>query len=100
MKQSGICPKCNSNKIGYLEHVTQRTEAIVGSQDVRGHCPAPLGIERTESSGIIKFIKEGPVGKLEAYFCTSCGYFETYVKDPASIKFENIVGFKWINRGG
>jgi len=97
MKRTGICPKCNSNRIGYLENVTQRTEANVGPDAVRGHCPAPLGIERSESQGFIKVIKEGPVGKLEAYFCTTCGYFETYVKDVASIPFEKIIGFKWVN---
>ena len=97
MKHSGICPKCNSKKIGYLENVIQRTEASVGSEAVRGHCAAPVGIERNESSGFIKVIKEGPVGTLEAYFCGSCGYYETYIKDPSSIQYESIIGFKWIN---
>lgn len=97
MKNSGVCPKCSSQKIGYLENVIQRTEALVDSRTVIGHCPAPLGIERSESGGFIKVIKEGPVGNLEAYTCTSCGFYETYIKNPSSIKYETIIGFKWIN---
>ena len=97
MKQTKVCPKCNSNKIGYLENVIQRTEASVASQEVRGHCPAPLGISRSESGGFIKVIKEGPVGTLEAYICGSCGYYETYIKEPSSIQYETILGFKWLS---
>lgn len=97
MKQKGICPKCNSQKIGYLENVIQRTEGDIGTQLVIGHCPAPLGIQRSESAGLIKVIKEGPVGKLEAYFCCSCGFYETYIKDPSSIEYETVIGFKLIN---
>lgn len=49
MMLSGACPRCKSRKIGYLENVMQRTEAIVESRSVIGHCPAPLGIARTET---------------------------------------------------
>ena len=97
MKQTGICPKCNSRKIGYLENVIHRTEADTGSQALRGHCPAPLGVSRSESEGFIKVIKEAPVGKLEAYICGSCGFYETYIKEPSSIQFKSIIGFKWIS---
>lgn len=97
MKQTGICPKCESQKIGYLENVIQRTKADIGTQFVIGHCPAPLGIEKSESGGLIKVIKEGPVGKLEAYLCCSCGFYETYIKEPSSIEYERIIGFKLIN---
>ena len=97
MKQTGVCPKCNSKKIGYLDNVTQRTDVNTGSQVVRGHCPAPLGVSRTESEGFLKVIKEGPIGKLEAYFCSSCGFYETYIADPSSINYESIIGFRWIS---
>lgn len=97
MKNTGVCPKCSSQKIGYLENVIYRSEALVDGHTVVGHCPAPLGIERTQSGGLIKVIKEGPVGKLEAYLCTSCGFYETYIKDPESIQYENMIGFKWVN---
>ena len=94
MKHTCVCPKCNSKKIGYLEHVIQRTEAHVGSQAVTGHCAAPIGIERSESGGTSKV---EPVGKLEAYICGSCGFYETYIKDPSKVQFESIIDFKWIN---
>jgi hypothetical protein len=97
MKSTGVCPKCNSKKIGYLENVTQRTEASTGTQAIRGHCPAPLGIERSESGGMLKVIKEGPVGTLETYFCGSCGFYETYIKEPSNIPYESLIGFKWID---
>ena len=100
MKKTGVCPKCNSNKIGYLENVIQRTEADIGSQAVRGHCPAPLGIERSGSEGFLKVIKVGPVGMLEAYICSSCGFYETYIKEPSSVSYDSIIGFKWISPPG
>ena len=62
MKQTSVCPKCNSKKIGYLENVIQRTVAEFESHALRGHCPAPLGISRSESGGFLKVIKEEPVG--------------------------------------
>ena len=93
-KHTGVSPKCNSKKIGYLAHVIQRTETDVGSRTVRGNCEAPIGIERSESGGIIKV---RPVGKLEAYICGSCGFYETYIKEPSKVHFESIIGFKWIN---
>ncbi|MFN2282738.1 MAG: hypothetical protein ACK2TZ_12825, partial [Anaerolineales bacterium] len=80
----------------HLENVINRTQAIVESRTVVGHSPAPLGVKRTEQSGLIKIIKEEPAGQLEAYLCGSCGFYETYVKDPTSLDFESIEGFKWI----
>ena len=97
MKKTGICPKCNSKKIGYLENVVHRTEAETGSQSLRGHCAAPLGVGRSESGGFLKVIKEFPIGELEAYFCCSCGFYETYIKNPGNVQFENIIGFNRIS---
>ena len=96
MKQTSVCPKCNSKKIGHLENVIQRTVAEFDSQAVIGRCPAPLGINRSESGGFLKVIKEEPVGELEAYICGSCGFYETYIKEPSGIQYESIMGFKWI----
>ena len=97
MKRTGTCPKCDSRKIGHLENVIHRTEAETASQSIRGHCPAPLGVGESVSGGLIKVTKEGPVGELEAYFCGSCGFYETYIKDISSIPFETIIGFKWMD---
>ena len=96
MKHTGVCPKCGSQKIGRLEHVIQRTEAELDSRSLIGHCPAPLGIQRTQSGGFIKLIKEGPVGQLEAYICGACGFYETYVKDPSTIQYDTLIGFSWL----
>ena len=93
MKQTGICPKCNSKKIGYLENVIHRTDTVVMSHEVKDHCPAPLGLTRSESEGFLKVIKEGPVGKLEAYICGSCGYYETYIKEYINLIY-TILCFK------
>jgi predicted nucleic-acid-binding Zn-ribbon protein len=96
MKKSGVCPKCGSKHIGHLDQVTQRTEGQYSGTPVIGHTAAPLGIERTEQSGFIKVIKEGPLGQLEAYLCGDCGFYETYVKDPASLSYDLLVGFQWL----
>lgn len=95
MKSTGTCPKCSSKKIGHLENVIHRTDTIVGPDAVKGHAMAPLGVSRTESKGILKVIKEAPEGELEAYFCSACGYYETYLKDSANVPYETLVGFKW-----
>ena len=87
-------PKCQSAKIGYLENIIHRTAAQVGSQSVRGHCPAPVGITETKSGRLIKVIKKEPVGELEAYCCTACGYFETDIKNPSEIPYDSILGYK------
>ena len=34
---------------------------------------------------------------LEAYVCSRCGYYETYVKDPAAVNFDKVVGLHWLN---
>lgn len=96
MKESGQCPKCGSKQIGHLDQVIQRTEGQASGVPVIGHTPAPVGIEQTELPGPFKVIKEGPLGQLEAYLCGECGYFETYVKDPQGLNFDNLVGFRWI----
>lgn len=96
MKKTGKCPKCGSSKIGHLENVIHRCEAIVDSRNLVGHAHAPLAVKRTETPGVIRFIKEEPAGELEAYFCGSCGFYETYLKDPSSLDPEGLIGFEWI----
>jgi hypothetical protein len=34
---------------------------------------------------------------MEAYVCTSCGYIESYVKDPDKVPFEKLKHFSWVN---
>jgi len=97
MKQTHICPKCKATKIGYINNVINKTDTRAGSYSVVGYSNAPLGTTTSESkkSFGIKVVKKESIGELEAYICTSCGYYETYIKSP-SIQYENIDGFKWI----
>jgi hypothetical protein len=77
MKKSERCPKCDSTTIGYLEHVwdSNADHLVVG----------------TTKDFLIK-----TAGALEAYICAECGYYETYVKSPHSIKFTELRGFRWL----
>ena len=97
MKSTGTCPKCKSKKIGYLENVVNRVDAVHQSHEIKGHAHAPLGVSRTEKKGFLTVIVEGPEGHLEAYFCSKCGFYETYVKDLSTVNFDNLVGFQWVN---
>ena len=73
---------------------------MAGSSSVISNNKAPLGIVQSESKKAfgLKIVKKEPVGELEAYFCTSCGFYETYIKNPSSIHFDGINGFKWLKK--
>ena len=86
MKASKRCPKCDSLRIGHLEEVEDR-----GPGDGTRH--AIVGRARYE--GWLGTFKD--VGKMEAYVCADCGYFEHHVKDPKSIPFDKLDGFSWLN---
>lgn len=86
MKASKQCPKCSSLKVGSLETVPDYSHGSAVSPAVAG-LSAP-----SDFWGIQKGF-----GLLEAYVCAECGFFETYVKDPATVPFEQIVGFRWLN---
>ena len=90
MKTSKQCPKCHSLDIGYIERIYELCEAPSAS----GHpfTPQAVGFMRTRDAQ-----REIPVGHFEAFVCTSCGYFETYVKDPKAVPFHFLEGFHWIN---
>jgi predicted nucleic-acid-binding Zn-ribbon protein len=77
MKKSERCPKCGSTTIGHLENVwdSNADHLVVG----------------TTKDFLIR-----PAGTLEAYICAECGYYETYVKDPTSVRFGELRGFRWI----
>ena len=100
MKKTGICPKCDSQKIGFIENVLNKTQGTVGSRQVVGYPKAPVGITRSEtSSGFLgSIVRNTSAGELEAFFCTECGFFETYIKNPAELDYEKIEGFKMINQ--
>jgi len=58
----------------------------------------PVGTVRVENGPWWKGNRE-LVGALEAYLCTDCGYFESYVKSVERMDFDKLEGFRWINPG-
>lgn len=86
MKHSKQCPKCQSRKVGYLEYQTDKIGGVAGPRSV-GH--------RVEQQEIA--IAMSDAGDLEAYVCVACGYFESFVKEPASVPWDQLAGFRWVN---
>jgi hypothetical protein len=82
----GTCPKCHGQRIGRLSSVGDK-----------GHFdrPGPRQIGRAATPGIFTENFEGH-GQVEAYVCVGCGYFEEYVIDPASVPWEKLDGFQWV----
>lgn len=96
--RNGKCPKCGSGKIGHLAEL---------NDEIGGYEPVfeTLGV-RIEPPNKYKWWMgpeyRGEVhreGALEAYVCTSCGFLETYVRDPRSVPFESLIGFTWVGAG-
>ncbi len=90
--RDGSCTKCGSRKIGYLERVVHRTETRAGNR----HATAPIGVGSSTSGSFIKVTKEFPIGEFEAFVCGDCGAFETYVKNPNDVPWDQNHGFRWI----
>ena len=90
MKKSKECPKCESLKIGYLAVVPDEA-------DDRGILPSRIGFIEKVRGKWLKVFDTKKVGPLEAYVCTECGYYETYVKSPESIPFAQLAGFRYVN---
>lgn len=82
MRGSTHCIKCGSAAIGHVSRVLDDT----GQRGVKA--TAMLGVDDTTGHG---------AGPLEAFVCTACGYLETYVKNPATVPFEKLRGFRWVN---
>ena len=85
MKQSKQCPKCKSLRIGYLKYQTDED----GQFDIAAR---HAGIGPHEMDGVARRI-----GLMEAYVCTDCGYYESYVKDPHMVEWSELAGFSPIN---
>ena len=41
--------------------------------------------------------KEFPAGELEAYVCTECGYYESYVRHPSDVPWNKLSGFTFLH---
>ncbi len=39
------------------------------------------------------------VAQLEAFVCAECGFYELYLREPESMRFEELEGFQWVNSG-
>ena len=87
MKQSKRCPKCQSARIGYLEYQTDKVGGVTGPRSV-GHLVKQQAMT----------IDLSDAGDLEAYVCTECGYFESFVKQPEAVPWPELAGFRWINQ--
>ncbi|MEL6347787.1 MAG: hypothetical protein AAFV53_32075 [Myxococcota bacterium] len=80
MRNEKVCPKCNSRKIGRLSHVVDWDRGAVARRLAKGR------VGRMTAYGTV-----------EAYICTSCGYFEEYVKEPGKVPWHRVDGFSWVN---
>lgn len=82
IKAKRRCPSCHGSKIGYLE-------------DVRDSSVDRLVVGRSRR-GLLR----QNIGTIEAYVCTECGYYQPFVKDPASVAFDEVEGFRWLEQPG
>jgi len=90
MKSSKQCPKCDSLKVGHLPTVPDEA-------DDYGVLASTIGMIEKVSGKWLKVFRSQKVGMLEAFVCTECGYYETYVKQPQEVRFGAIAGFSWVN---
>lgn len=107
MKRSKQCPKCQSLRIGHIAFQVDANDVFVRrltDDDVQFVRSAgqvvsrSVGIVRTTErvtgfDGNVRLL----VGQLEAYVCTTCGFHETYVRDPGTVDWDDVQGFTWIN---
>jgi predicted nucleic-acid-binding Zn-ribbon protein len=85
MKQSWQCTKCRGRRVGYLGTVADSGPRGLHSRKIgEAVSGAVLGMRVLKSAG-----------EIEAFVCTDCGYFEEYVKDPGSIDWNSMNGFRW-----
>jgi hypothetical protein len=89
MKTKKQCPKCWSKAIGHLAAQPDATDTSAYPTE------RPVGKLLVESfSG---GVPHGH-GRLEAYICTDCGYHESYVVDPKTIRWNELYGFTWLEQ--
>ena len=91
MKKTWGCPKCGSERVGYLEDV-------IGDGGTRSHGKRKVGKVRTGSLLGLAVVESR--GEFEAFVCTACGYFEEYVRSPETIPWESVEGFRWCRPPG
>lgn len=77
MKRKGVCPKCQQRRIGRVERVFDD------------------GVKAQRYLGLKGGLFKSRAGRVEAYVCTACGYFEEYVVAPEQVAWEDLEGFTW-----
>lgn len=87
MKKTGRCSKCDGDKLGVITQVRDQGERGIERRHVGTSTTRGLLLWRTD-----------PVGEVEAYVCTECGYFEEYVRDAAKIPWNVLDGFTWLKK--
>jgi|HubBroStandDraft_2_1064218.scaffolds.fasta_scaffold1644206_1 hypothetical protein len=108
MKLTGVCPKCSGTRIARIAGVADAGDWTgEGEGPLRyragGHyVPRRVLIERVESRGVFggASVELAPRGETEGYVCAACGYFEEYLRSPASISWERIEGATWHSPNG
>jgi len=88
MKSGKLCPKCGSKKIGYIDTV----------MDDAGHSkPKERKLAESLAGSAWQMGPRKAVSAVvEAYVCTSCGYFEEYVKDASTLEWSKIKAFTFL----
>ncbi|MBX3274879.1 MAG: hypothetical protein KF729_31740 [Sandaracinaceae bacterium] len=86
MKRTWQCPKCASDRIGYLESLPD---------GAYGKASVDRKIAMEQVGNVFGVVAHQPAGEVEAFVCTSCGYFEEYVRDPQAIDWSKVKGFRW-----
>ena len=84
MKRTWQCPKCEARAVGYFEKVMDKGAA---NREPR--------VREIAKTGKGAYGGSTSVGQVEAFVCTSCGYFEEYVKNPEQIAWDTLEGFRW-----
>lgn len=91
MKSTWRCPKCNSDRVGYLEEV-------LGDGGTHAHGTRKVG--KVQTGSLLGMAVLQAQGDFEAFVCTACGYFEEYVRNPEAIAWDRVKGFRWCRPAG
>ena len=89
MKKSKQCPKCDSLRIGCM-NIHPGGDRVGMMKDVEV-------VLETEGKKQLWFADKQEIGDLEAFVCTKCGYYESYVRSPERFNWEALEGFHWVN---
>jgi predicted nucleic-acid-binding Zn-ribbon protein len=77
MRKNFTCPKCESKAVGHISRVDGQGRSVAISVENKTFLPKQFS------------------APVEAYVCTSCGFFEEYVKDPGAVEWNKLTDFRW-----